>query len=245
MSATVTGVPSAAISESASTCSDGEVITSAAAFVAPIQKCLDNSLRALIYVVADIAALKAIVSTGLVNGERLYVQGFGLYEWRASSAVAEQLPYIVDSTSAGNGRWYMVDISRHDRFQDRQTSNSDDIPGTAAWYDIKWATVQGLTHSIPACETGEMLEIDWGLRVVDNGTAGWRVRLYVEGAERQTVEHTLLAGAPQYYSAKYIHTVAAGGTIGVKLQFYKVAGGLCKVEAGGTAAPAYLIVRKV
>jgi hypothetical protein len=71
---------------------------------AKIKAIYDSVARASLYVVADIMALGALAAGQVQDGERVYVRGFGLYEYRAASTETVAGFWVINGP-AGAGRY--------------------------------------------------------------------------------------------------------------------------------------------
>jgi len=105
MPTVITGVDTAALATGLTGPSDGES-SDAADVNVPFQSLLNNTNKTAKLVIADFAALRAL--TTMVGGERFFVAGYGLYEWAASSVAPENVPWVIDPTVGGSGRFHSM-----------------------------------------------------------------------------------------------------------------------------------------
>lgn len=121
-------------------------------------------------VLSDFDELRAV--TGMVNGEKAYVQGEGIYEYRASDVTAERVPWIIDPTASGAGRWFHVDYSKRPLvYQYKNTTTGSFLVGhTSATY----ADVPLLEVDVPDCVVGDVLVIDASFLLSSNTSVAGR-----------------------------------------------------------------------
>lgn len=246
----VTGVASAVLSETIAKPADGLVVD-ASDQINAYQKLLDNSLRASVYLLADIAALRALSVTGLVNGERVYVQGKGLFEWRASDTTADDSRLVIDPAAAGNGRWWSVEYDWRKWYTDTVTTDSDTttVASFSTWEDVKDGGVQKMAVTIPNCIAGDLIEVECAARVSTNAN-GTAFCIMSEGALVTGTTTIVVSGAPILYM-RHMVGVTGSGSVLVKLRHTKLVdstsyllGGTDGIGGGGTFQ-CYLRARKV
>jgi hypothetical protein len=179
MTTTLTGVKNAALNVQLTGPSELEDADAADVNV-PFQKVLDNTYKIACYVLADFTELKAL--TTMIAGERFYVQGYGYYEWRASSTSTEDLPRVVDPTVAGDGRFHLVasELFAGPRMVRRDVLSATPADSTAAvWTDIAGtSTTLAITGGSPV-KVGDLVTVEVAAKFANTGAGGSELRAVI------------------------------------------------------------------
>jgi len=105
---------------------------------------------------ADFSELRAL--TGMTNGEKAFVMGEGIFEYRASDTTAERIPWIIDPTASGAGRWFHVDYAKRPLVYEFSSTSTGAF--ITAHTSATYADVTGVSIAVPDCVVGDVLVID-------------------------------------------------------------------------------------
>ena len=261
--ADLTADPTQPIPATVPALTDG-TIPHAAAFHAQTQALLDAQNRATVRVLADFTALRGI--SNQVLGERMYVQGCGHYEWRASSVAAESLPWIV--SPGGTGRWYhelyavqaanngLATLDTNGRvvqlpYNATQLALATRLSATQTISATSFTDVPNLALTLTGVQVGDIVIIDADVSLWSTNSNFGYVRLIVfDGAQvplpdsGATVDCSVNSGntnpARLHFSTQY--QFAAAGTANVRVQAYVNAS---NVSIGGSGVGMFSGLRAI
>lgn len=242
MPTTITGSDDVELTTSLSAPVDGDG-GAAAQIRTMFQGVLDNTLKIAKHVVADFTALVDV--DDCLDRERVYVVGYGLYEYRLADATALDSPWVVDGTG---GRWHHVNKTLKGLNNGlaglTSTGRVAQRPANAIveTYRLHSNTLGGGTSgsfadtsashviSVANVEAGDRIQVVWGMRYAYITNGGQLRLIDTDSSISATCYADVVAGTTGYYTLTAEVRPTSTGTITIKSQ-YTISGGGGGIQA--------------
>jgi hypothetical protein len=212
---------------------------------------------------ARTAALAAIA--GAVDGDLAVIRGAGPFVFVGAASIASDGVMAINSTGSPAGRWVstlfvhmaaangLATLDANKRVAQSYPGSTVGAAGASSssadgTTSTAFVDAAGLALSLPQCQAGDLVAIDFALTSGDASAASGYSRIVV--AEARSTSFAVVADSSRFFaslgahrSGHHLYRVGSAGTIAIKVQIRSAGGGLFPLDGSSARTLRGIVMR--